>query len=262
MTRHTKRHRLAAFSRGRAGLSCARQNLSSNEFGRQDIPQCRFSVTGMSLKIQSTKRGFTLIEAMIAVTILTLAVAGPLYTANSAIVASMTARDQLTASYLAQEGIEYVRAMRDYEYLAAFNDPLITDKSGVAWSNFLTGNTGGGQLGAVTSCRTTTCTIDPTRSMGYGSSFALCATTAGVCGSGSPALYRLDDGRYATDRSSSLGTATPFSRTIQVVDIPGTADPASPEAPYPDKRIVSIVSWNYHGVQHTVTVYDHLTRWQ
>lgn len=198
-------------------------------------------------------RGFTLIEAMIAVTILTLSVAGPLYTANSAIVASMTARDKLTASYLAQEGIEYVRAMRDFEYLTAYRDPLITDKSSTAWSNFLTGDTS--RSGAVTQCRTTTCTIDTTRDMGYGSGFALCIT-GGTCGGSK--LYRLDDGRYVTDRSSLSGTATVFSRTIQVVDIPGTeGNPL-----YPDKRIISIVSWDYHGIQHAVTVYDHLTPWQ
>ncbi|MFA6519202.1 MAG: prepilin-type N-terminal cleavage/methylation domain-containing protein [Candidatus Paceibacterota bacterium] len=212
-------------------------------------------------------RGFTLIEAMIAVTILTLAVAGPLYTANSAIVASMIARDKLTASYLAQEGIEYVRAMRDYEFLAAYNDPSVTDKSGTAWSNFLTG--GVDQLGSVERCRpnaitpTAACSIDPSLSMGYGTGSSIFRCTAGgACAK----LYLFDDGagryRYVTERNSSLGTATPFSRTIQVVDIPGTTDPASPEAPYPDKRIVSTVSWSYHGTQHTVTIYDHLTRWQ
>jgi len=208
----------------------------------------------------TTKRGFTLIEAMIAVTILTLSVAGPLYTANSAIVASMIARDQLIASYLAQEGIEYVRAMRDYQYLAAYNDPAVTDKSGTAWSNFLTGDTD--QPGAVTRCRTTTCTLDITRNMGYGSGSALCRSTGGECGSGSTKLYLLDDGdgkyRYATDRSSSSGTATAFSRAIQVIDIPGTeSNPL-----YPDKRVVSTVSWLYHGVPRSVEIYDHLTPWQ
>ena len=73
----------------------------------------------MNMTSYHFSRGFTLIETMVAVTILTLAVAGPLMTASRAIVAAQSARDQLTASYLAQEGIEYVRAMRDNEYLAA-----------------------------------------------------------------------------------------------------------------------------------------------
>ncbi|MDP2665659.1 MAG: prepilin-type N-terminal cleavage/methylation domain-containing protein [bacterium] len=197
--------------------------------------------------------GFTLIEAMIAVTILTFSIAGPLYTANIAIVASMTARDQLTASYLAQEGIEYVRAMRDYEYLAAYHLSG-TSVSADAWGNFLTGSMPD-HPGAVTQCRAFACSIDMTRDMGYGSGSAVFRCTAGgTCAK----LYLLASGVYATDRSSSSGTATSFSRTIQVVDIPGTeGDPL-----YPDKRIVSTVSWSYHGTQHSVTVYDHLTPWQ
>ena len=81
-------------------------------------------------------KGFTLIEAMVAITIVTLSIAGPLYTASRAIVAAENARDQLIASYLAQEGIEYVRMMRDDEYLASYQ----TGGAGIsstAWNNFL-----------------------------------------------------------------------------------------------------------------------------
>ncbi len=192
-------------------------------------------------------RAFTLIEAMIAVTILTLSVAGPLYTANSAIVASMIARDQLTASYLAQEGIEYVRAMRDYEYLAAYHLGGSTSISADAWSNFLTGSMPD-HPGAVTQCRAFACSIDMTKDMGYGSGFAVFrCTVGGTCAK----LYILASGIYATDRSLSTGTATAFSRTIQVVDVSAT-----------DESIISTVSWWYHGTQHFVTVYDHLTPWQ
>lgn len=77
-------------------------------------------------------KGFTLIEALVAVTILTIAVVGPLYTASRAIVAAQSARDQLTASYLAQEGIEYARAVRDDNFLAAYYAG-----TGNAWNNFL-----------------------------------------------------------------------------------------------------------------------------
>ena len=74
-------------------------------------------MTSVTMK---SNKGFTLVESMIAVTILTFAVAGPLYTASRAFVAAEIARDKLTASYLAQEGVEYVRAMRDNEYLSAY----------------------------------------------------------------------------------------------------------------------------------------------
>ena len=86
--------------------------------------------------------GFTLIEAMVAITIVTLAVTGPLFTASRAIVAAQMARQKLTASYLAQEGIEYARAMRDNEYLAAYQAGG-TNISTAAWTDFLTGSSAG-----------------------------------------------------------------------------------------------------------------------
>ncbi|MCX6787230.1 MAG: prepilin-type N-terminal cleavage/methylation domain-containing protein, partial [Candidatus Kaiserbacteria bacterium] len=73
----------------------------------------------MNMKGFIPNRGFTLIETMVAITILTLAVSGTFFTANSSMVASSIARDQLTASYFAQEGIELVRQARDNAYLAA-----------------------------------------------------------------------------------------------------------------------------------------------
>ena len=97
-------------------------------------------------------KGFTLIETLIAITILTLAIAGPMVTASRSIVAAQTARDQLTASYLAQEGIEYVRAMRDNEYLTAYQAGG-SNVSTTAWNNFLTAS--------INQCRGATCTLDP-----------------------------------------------------------------------------------------------------
>jgi len=113
-------------------------------------------------------KAFTLIETLVAITILTLAISGAFFAANSALVAANIARDQLTASYLAQEGIEYVRWVRDDGYLTAYNAGG-SDISTVAWNNFLE---------AITPCRTTTCTLDPTLPMGSGSGFSIQACSA------------------------------------------------------------------------------------
>ena len=58
-------------------------------------------------------KGFTLIETMIAVSILVLAILGPLTIASNALHSAYYASDQVTAFYLAQEGIEYARSVRD-----------------------------------------------------------------------------------------------------------------------------------------------------
>jgi len=184
-----------------------------------------------------TSRGFTLVETLVAIAIVTIAISGCLFTANRAIVAANIARDQLTASYLAQEGVEYVRMMRDNEYLATYS------AGGDAWANFLTGS----DAASITQCRATACTLDPTREMGSGSGFSLQPCSGSTC---TAPLY-LANGIY-TERSDITGaTQTPFMRTIQATNI--TASETS---------ITSTVSWSFHGTTYSVTINDHLTPWQ
>lgn len=57
--------------------------------------------------------GFTLVETFVAVTILALSVLGPLTIATRGLNATLIARDQLTATYLAQEVVEYVKYVKD-----------------------------------------------------------------------------------------------------------------------------------------------------
>lgn len=193
---------------------------------------------------RKTVRGFTLIETMIAVTILTLATAGPLYTASRAIVAAEIARDQLTASYLAQEGIEYIRAMRDNEFLTTYHaggDTIST----TAWNNFLIDFSG---------CSTATCMLDtyPTVPVGVGSGLSLqqCSPSGSPYPACAP-LY-LAGGMY-TQKSDIGGVQKSFRRTVQILDVVGTSN---------DKQIVSKVTWDFHGSTYSVTITDHLTPWQ
>lgn len=61
--------------------------------------------------------GFTLVETLVAVSILTLAIAGPLAVSSLAISESQHARNQITASYLAQDGIEAMINIRNSNFL-------------------------------------------------------------------------------------------------------------------------------------------------
>jgi prepilin-type N-terminal cleavage/methylation domain-containing protein len=65
------------------------------------------------MKIQNSKRGFTLIETLVAIVILTVSIAGPITIASKGIASAIFARDQITAFYLAQEAVEYIRNKRD-----------------------------------------------------------------------------------------------------------------------------------------------------
>ncbi len=62
---------------------------------------------------RSVSRGFTLLEALVSIFILTLTIVAPMSIASSTLFNSTVAKEQVTAFYLAQEAIEGVRSMRD-----------------------------------------------------------------------------------------------------------------------------------------------------
>jgi prepilin-type N-terminal cleavage/methylation domain-containing protein len=69
------------------------------------------------MKENTTHQGFTLIETFVAVTILAFAVTAPLSLASRSLSTARYARDQVVASNLAQDAIEFVRAKRDFNLI-------------------------------------------------------------------------------------------------------------------------------------------------
>jgi prepilin-type N-terminal cleavage/methylation domain-containing protein len=175
-------------------------------------------------------RGFTLIEAMVAVTILTLSIAGPMTAANRAVVAAETARDQLSASYLAQEGVEYARAIRDDAYL---NEYQTKGETSLAWNKFLTAS-------VLSSCRyQVTC--------GLGS---LQNGTLQLCqGTSCPAFSLVQN------------AGAQFTRTVQLKNAPCQTGVAESDGSA-DVCVISKVTWSFHGTPYAVQITDHLTPWQ
>lgn len=134
-----------------------------------------------------THKGFTLVETLVAITVLTVAVAGPFAAIQGALQSSFITRDQLTAAGLAQEGIEYIRARRDNNYLA-----------GAAWLSGING-TGG------PNCITSTCRVDPR------------ANTIAVC-SGAACTLNFDAANSRYTHQTGLPTSR-FTRTVQLTTI-------------------------------------------
>lgn len=193
----------------------------------------------------STK-GFTLIETLVAIAILTLSVAGPLLVASRALVSAQIAQEQLTASYLAQEGIEYVRMMRDDEYLAAYQAGGSTVSS-TAWSNFVSG-TGSA---SIAQCVSVACTLSPTSpptAPPISGALQSCGGM-GMSACSSLPLYVESNGLYT--QIATGNTKTPYVRTIQATPLSAT-----------EEKIVSTVLWVSHGQTYSVSIDDHLTSWQ
>lgn len=69
------------------------------------------------MKYKPQTRGFTLMETLVAISLLTTAIVAPMGLAARSLASAYYARDQVTAFYLAQEGIEAVRAFRDAQIL-------------------------------------------------------------------------------------------------------------------------------------------------
>jgi prepilin-type N-terminal cleavage/methylation domain-containing protein len=69
------------------------------------------------MKSQHTQQGFTIIETLVAITILMISVVGPLTIAHKGLRAAVDAGDTVTASYLAQDAIEYLKNIRDNNLL-------------------------------------------------------------------------------------------------------------------------------------------------
>ena len=78
------------------------------------------------------KKGFTLLESVIAIFIVTMGVGGVFALVNQTISSTNILSSKLTAVYLAQEGIEVVRHMRDSNFLE-----IHQGVEGAAWDNNL-----------------------------------------------------------------------------------------------------------------------------
>lgn len=65
------------------------------------------------------KKGFTIIETLVAIAILMISIAGPLTIAEKGYNAGILARDQVIAAYLAQDALEYIKNIKDNNLMAS-----------------------------------------------------------------------------------------------------------------------------------------------
>jgi prepilin-type N-terminal cleavage/methylation domain-containing protein len=178
-------------------------------------------------------QGFTLVETMVAIALLAVALVGPYVAVQNAVQGSYVARDQLVASQLAQEGVEYIRSIRDNNYhngrnwLFGFADAQRDACYGGNPSNNY-------------------CIVDPTQGDFNTTASAMQEVTTGT--TTVPALKVSANGLY--NHQTSGGPDTRFKRLVQVQTISAT-----------EVRIIVHVVWTTSGKTYVFTVTDGLNNW-
>jgi prepilin-type N-terminal cleavage/methylation domain-containing protein len=185
---------------------------------------------------ETSIKGFTLVETLVAVTIITIVLVAPFQLVENSLTSSYVARDELTANSLAQEGIEYALHLRANDYLFSYPSPS-TD-----WLNGLSGISGGAD------CRAPrVCVLDPSQN--------LVQACAGNNCSSLP-LY-INPSTYIYTQQVSGNRLSRFTRTIQVCFIGG----ASCTTQTDEAKVTVTVTWSTSHQTYTTTVVEYLRNW-
>lgn len=176
------------------------------------------------------RKGFTLVETLMALFIFSLSVVVVMAVLSQGISSTSFAKDKVVATYLAEEGIEYFRNMRD-------TSMYYTEDKNVAWANFVIKMKNSG-CDSVNGCYFV-------NEIEFLSEMPIMNINMDVCGEECPVLlYDGDSYNYIS------GTQTSFSRKINFREF--AADQA---------QISSEVSWKHKGVKHKVTFSHNLNAW-
>src|SRR3989344_968315 len=146
-------------------------------------------------------RGFTLIETLVAISIFTVSILALLSILTQGISDTNYAKNKIIASYLAQEGIEYIRNMRDTFMLY---DPADTQTGWNSFSSKLVN----------ASCEVSNGCYFDDQNLNYADpSQPMAEITVAACGSPCPPLlYDETTGKYGY----AAGVDSGFTRKISI----------------------------------------------
>ena len=96
--------------------------MSRLQFRRELLNKIMVNIQFQSNKME-VRGGFTIVETLVAVAVLMIAVAGPLVVATKGLNSALASKNQMIASYLAQDTMETVKNIRDNNLVALKSDP-------------------------------------------------------------------------------------------------------------------------------------------
>lgn len=179
--------------------------------------------------IITKKRGFSLVETLVAISILMISIAGPMLLVSNGIQSSAFARDQITAFYLAQDAVEAMRYIRDNNRIEKVTS---SNPAAVDW-NYLTDNT----------CTVANpCGVDTTK--------VYEGASGGISSGNKNKVLTINssDGKYGYNPS---GTPTVFKRWITIESIDASRE----------VEIVVTVDWSSGVIPRTFSIRENLFYW-
>ncbi len=166
-------------------------------------------------------QGFSLVEVLVAVTILLLVMAGPMRVLTQTTNSTAFSTEQAAAFFLAQEGLELVQLGRDNLVLGDFEDVLTgVDNDPNPWSQLVSNSVFAHCVNSGGSDTNTFCGLTPTNS---GSGYTVTACGNDPASAPNCRLYLHSTSTNRSVYSHTVGGAiTPYTRTIQIGVINGS----------------------------------------
>ena len=192
------------------------------------------NTSAKSMNLRIVNKGFTLVETLVAIAIFATSVLVFMTVLASDISNTGYAKEKIVASYLAQEGIESVRNLRDTYMLFS-----VTADSG--WGSFRTKLTSA-------SCQLSNgCYLNLDNLFSQSPPMPMTKISYTACSSSCPQfLYDTSSGKY----NYTSGTSSGYIRKIRIVSIDAN-----------EIKILSTVYWQQGSGTHSLTLSESLENW-
>lgn len=185
---------------------------------------------------KNKKGGFTLVESLVAILIFTVSVTAMLVVLGGGVSEIDYVKRKVVANYLAQEGIEYVRNMRDTY--------MLYTTTGTGWPDFVAK-----MQACDTSFSSDGCYYDPTGLFSYPAPQEITQTPVIACTGSCPRLrYNPSRLEYNYDGGNE---ETSYERIITVSILPGQEE----------MYVYSKVKWTIKGEEYEISFGENLFNW-